>query len=399
MFASPTPPAPSGNFVVGTPLRTTAVPFACVLQGLGKLRLLGLGTRRGADGIPAERTRLLPAFGLANYAGTLLLPAFRAESFRFWMHPFFDRWVLRQLVPGDHALSSFGYLNACFKFVRRHGGSTFLDGGNSHPENFWSILTEEHRRWNCPTPPVAQHHYERARSMMEDVDYVLSPSSYVSQSFLARGFKPAQILKNVYPVDIGCFKPAAEPPDKNRPLTMISTGSLSLRKGTPYLLEAYRIVRRQHPSARLKLIRIIQDDVRPVLAKYRDLPIEWSSPQPHPQLAELLRSADIFVLPSLEEGLARAAIEAMACGLPVVLTTHTGANDFVTSGINGEIVPIRDAAATAEAILKCWARLQEGHHPPIADLKRQLSFETFKQDFIAQLVALGYIDSVPQPAG
>ena len=35
--------------------------------------------------------------------------------------------------------------------------------------------------------------------MMEHVDYVLSPSSYVIKSFLARGFKPEQILRNVYP--------------------------------------------------------------------------------------------------------------------------------------------------------------------------------------------------------
>jgi glycosyltransferase involved in cell wall biosynthesis len=339
---------------------------------------------------------LLPLLGLANYVAFTLLPPFRAESFRFWMHPWFDRWVLRQLVPGDHAVSSFGYLNECFKFVRRHGGTTFLDAGNSHPENFWSLLAEEHQRWGCPTPPVARHHYERACAMMEDVDYVLSPSSYVSQSFLARGFKPDQILKNVYPVDLACFKPEAAPPDRNRPLTLINTGSLSLRKGTPYLLEAFRIIRRQHPSARLKLIRVIQDDVKPILAKFRDLPIEWSPPLPHPQLAELLRSADVFALPSLEEGLARTAIEAMACGLPVVLTPHCGANDFVQPGINGEVVPLCDAAAIADAVLKCWTRLRQGQHPPTADLHQRLSFESFQQQFTTQLVSLKYLDPLPQ---
>src|SRR5204862_7898900 len=163
--------------------------------------------------------------------------------------------------PGDHLLSSYGYANECFKFVRRHGGKTFVDAGNSHIENFWELLCEEHRRWNCPHPPVARHWYERSRAMLAETDYVLSPSSYVAESFLARGFKSEQILRNVYPVNLSLFQPAATPRPKNRPLTVINTGNLSLRKGTPYLLEAFRLVHRSHPSARFLLTRSIRNDV------------------------------------------------------------------------------------------------------------------------------------------
>jgi glycosyltransferase involved in cell wall biosynthesis len=225
--------------------------------------------------------------------------------------------------------------------------------------------------------------------MLAGVDYVLSPSSYVTRSFLARGFKPEQILRNVYPVNLATFKPPTHPRPKERPLTIINTGSLSLRKGTPYLLEAFRIIHRQHPSARLQLTRIIQDDVRTVLAQYQDLPIDWARPVPQPQLAERLRHADIFVLPSLEEGLVRTAVEAMACGLPVVLTPHCGANDFVTPGVNGEVVPIRDPSATAEAVLKCWDRIQNCPIPSRVSLEQHLSFATFKRDFMSQLQKLG----------
>src|SRR5436309_15509081 len=101
------------------------------------------------------------------------------------------------------------------------------------------------------------------------------------------------------------------------------------------------------------MTRSIRDDVKPILSRYRDLPIDWTPPLPHAQLAERLRSADVFVLPSLEEGLVRTALEAMACGLQVVLTPNTGANDFVLPGINGQVVPIRDGKAITEAILKC----------------------------------------------
>jgi glycosyltransferase involved in cell wall biosynthesis len=381
---------PDARFVVATPARSVCDDNARALELHGELRFLALGTRRGAAGVPAERTRLNPAIGLAAFVAAKLLPPFYAESFRFRLHPWFDRWALKQIRPGDHVISSYGYANNCFKFARENGGKTFLDGGNSHPENFWNIIAEEHRRWNCPYPPVARHHYERSLAMMEHVDFVLSPSAFVTRSFLERGFKPEQILRNVYPVNLSCFAPAREPRPCVRPLTLVCTGSLSLRKGTPYLLEAFRLVQKKFPSARLLLTDAVQDNVKPVLAKYRDLPIEWSPPLPHPQLAAHLQGADLFVLPSLEEGLVRTACEALACGLPAILTPNTGTNDFIQPGVNGEIVPIRDPQAIADAVFK-WAEkiLAPGWQPRVLVDADLLSFAHFEREFTGQLRALG----------
>ena len=64
---------------------------------------------------------------------------------------------------------------------------------------------------------------------------------------------------------------------------------------------------------------------------------------------------------------------------------------FVERGVNGEVVPIRDAAATAEAVLKCWERVRQGERLELADLREKLSFETFAREFIAQLKALGIV--------
>jgi len=380
----------SRRFVVATPSRSVCDDNARALHKHGLLRFIALATRRGIAGVPEEFTRLNPRIGLATYLAARTMSNFRAESFRFRLHPWFDNWVKKQLSPGDHIISSYGYANASFRWVRQHGGKTFVDGGNSHPDNFWTILSEEHKRWNCPYPPVARHHHERSIAMMAEVDYVLSPSSFVTRSFLERGFKPEQILRNVYPVDVSCFKPPTGPRPADRPLTVISTGALSLRKGSPYMLEAFRLVYQRHPSARFRLTRAIQDSVVPILEKYRDLPIDWAPGLPHPQLAERLRGSDIFVLPSLEEGLVRTALEAMACGLPVILTPNTGSADFVRPGINGEVVPIRDARAIADAILK-WADLilSPGGKPGVPFDANALSHEHFEKEFLGQLKTLG----------
>jgi glycosyltransferase involved in cell wall biosynthesis len=240
---------------------------------------------------------------------------------------------------------------------------------------------------------VARFYYERARRTVEHADYILSPSTYVRDSFLARGFKPEQILDVIYPVNLSHFTPASQERPRNRPLTIVNTGSLSLRKGTPYLLEAFRLIRKEVADARLLLTDAVMDSAKPILARYRDLPIEWAPHLSKDKLAERLRSADLFILPSLEEGLVRTAQEAMACGLPVILTPHTGTNDFVTEGVNGTVVPIRDPEAIRDAALTWWDKIQKGYRVPAADVQQKVSFERLEGVFIGHLRRLGFLSS------
>lgn len=365
---------------------------ARALAAHGLLRFCALGTRRGTAGVPMELTRLNPKIGLAAYIGARTLPPFYGEALRHRLHPWLDRWVDSMMVPGDHILSSFGFTNRAFARTRVEGGKTFYSAGSSHPEDYWAIVSEEHKRWNCHYPPLAQFQHRRVMEMMPLVDYVLSPSSFVTRSYLAHGFRPDQILRNVYPIDLACFTPPTVPRPKDRPLSVVSTGCLTFRKGTPYLLEAFRFVLKKIPTARLLLTRDILSGIAPVLARYNDLPIDWAPALPHPQLAQRLRESDIFVLPSVEDGFARTVTEALACGLPAIVTPNTGASDLVRPGVNGEIVPIRDPAALAEAILKWADRILGQDETARPEFDRSLvSAASFEQGFLEQLAALGLV--------
>ena len=350
------------NWVIATPYRTTTTHGGIALSREVRLRQLMLGTRNGAAGIPREETLLFPMAGLASYVASRFQRPFQAESTRYRIDAWFDAWVKRHIRPGDRLYSSFGFTTNSFKHLKTHGGTTILDGTNTHPRYFWDLLTEEHARWKASDPPVSHYYHQRSLEMMDYTDHVISPSSFVTQSFLENGFSREQVFELPYPGDFSIFRPATEPRPKNRPPRIITTGLLCLRKGTPYLLEAFRIIHKKHPSVEFWVTRSIRDDVMPCLAKYSDLPIKWGNYLPHQELAERYRQCDVFTLPSLEDGFARIVLEAMACGLPAVITPNTGAADYIQEGVSGSVVPIREPKVLAEALLGWIDRRMAGNH-------------------------------------
>jgi len=84
--------------------------------------------------------------------------------------------------------------------------------------------------------------------------------------------------------------------------------------------------------------------------------------------------------------------------LPAILTANTGANDFVRPGVSGEVVPIRDPQAIAEAVLK-WAEviLQPGYQPKVTIDTEPLSFAHFETCFLQHLENIGVRKKSPGP--
>lgn len=374
------PPDNNENWVMGTPFKVDYYRhFAAALEGAGRLRATFLWHRAGYPEVPAAKASLKPWLGALTYASARYTNTIFAERLRFRLHPIYDRWMAKQLRDGDRLYSSYGYGNESFRRARKLGGCTILDGGNSHPQNFWDILTEENERWGVRGDPISRFHYERSLAMLEDTDFVVAPSQFVGRSFLERGFPPSRILKSFYPVDLSFFKPDGRPRPKDRPFTIINTSGLSLRKGTPYLFEAFRRLKQEIPGIRFLVTR--SGNHSPVIEKmasdYSDLGIEWRGYVGKQELAENLRNADLFVLPSLEEGLVRTALQALACGVPVILSTNTGANDFVKEGINGSVVPIRNVDSIVESALAWWEKIRDGYQVPASELRDQVSPEAY----------------------
>ncbi len=371
------------KFAVACPFRSVCDHHAKVFASLGRLQGHYLGTRRGVNGIPEKLSKRFPLVGLLSYAVAKTIPSL-GEKAVVECFPLFDAWVKSKLPKRTGIFSSYGYAVESFRKARKTGGMTMLDAGNSHPKNFWDIVAEEHARWGINVEPYPKKWNEGGLRSVELTDWVFSPSSYVTRSYIEKGFPAERVLELPYPVNLDNFspKPVKEIPDS--PLRVVCTGSVSLRKGFPYLLEAMRILAKDR-KVELLLTEGIHPSMNQLLEQYSDVPVDWSPRLPHTRLGERLKSAHVFALLSLEDGFALTAAEAMACGVPVVLTPNTGFADFVIPGKNGEIVPIRDPQAAAEAIVRCYERKIGGEDFVDDQLKTSLSFDTFAQKLIDHL--------------
>jgi len=327
---------------------------------------------------------------LLNYIFAVTLPDYQSESLRFRLFGLFDRWVQTLLRPGQHFFTGYAFANGAMRWIKQNGGTAFLDAWTSHPEEHWNLIAAEQQRWKSSCPPVSRYYQDRTVESVAAADYIFTSSTFVRQSFLKRGFDPQRLLFCPYPVDLEMFRPAPEPRPANRPFTILHTGGLSLRKGAPYLLEAFRLIRKEVPNAVLRIKRHIRNDVAEIVRRNADLPIEWSGQLDLAGHVRRYQTSDLLLFPSVEDGFAFVVAEALACGLPVVTTFNTGASDLISPGENGEIVPICDSQALAQAALKWWERLRAGERVGGYEaLKNRLSFQTFQDTFIGHLAKLG----------
>ncbi len=138
------------------------------------------------------------------------------------------------------------------------------------------------------------------------------------------------------------------------PIRLLWAGQLRPVKGLPYLLGAVRALRDQGLSVSLTLVgdgeqREALEAAIERLGLQETVSLEGYLP-PGPDLDAFFEQADLFVLPSLSEGVPKVLFEAMARALPVVASRVGGVPDVVTDGANGLLVPPADAEALVGAI-------------------------------------------------
>lgn len=180
----------------------------------------------------------------------------------------------------------------------------------------------------------------------EIADYIIVPSSFAKRTFIEQGVSADNIFVNPYGVDLSQFKQVEKVDDVFR---VIYCGKLSIQKGSHYLLEAIHSL--NFESFELWHIGGIDNEMQFYIEKFKSKNIIFKGVQPQGELYKYYSQGSVFVLPSIQDGFGMVILQAMACGLPVILSENTGAYDVITQdGEEGFVIPIRNVAAIQEKV-------------------------------------------------
>lgn len=270
------------------------------------------------------------------------------RGWEYWDRVSLDAYAARTLPEADVFVGLSGCGLATGREARRRSMRYVCDRGSTHIRHQHESMLEEHRRWGLPWAGIDPRIVEREEAEYALADLITVPSAHVRQTFLRRGVPADKVRVLPYGVDLERFQPVAEPAEGR--LDLLFVGGVSLRKGIPYLLQAYAAV--DHPRKSLTIAGAAEPAVVQAMQARGWLTddVRLLGHVPQPQLRQWMSRSHALVLPSIEEGLALVMAQALACGCPVVATHATGAADLYEDGVQGCIVGERDVAALAERL-------------------------------------------------
>lgn len=139
-----------------------------------------------------------------------------------------------------------------------------------------------------------------------------------------------------------------------KPLKIVSVGRAHWKKGYHYALDAMLRLKEAGVAFTYHIVGVGQDEELAFQLDQLQLTdcVQFGSKLPFSEVLNTVRCADVFLLPSVEEGIANVVIEAMLLGTPVITTNCGGMEELVEDGANGLVVPVRDPQAITEAILR-----------------------------------------------
>ena len=299
------------------------------------LRWLAKWNQRLATELKKKQDKSIPEkIVLTNPLGTLykFLGRFIIRDVERWSYyedRIHDRWA-KGLVKRMQPAVLIGYEKSCkdsFRIAKQLGVHTILDLAQVHT-TFIQQLRKETSFFASITGK--QSLFERIHAIKQAEytlsDHVICLSNFAADTMLQQGFPKEKLHIANLGFDPKRFHPKVT---YNKPdiLQLIYVGIVTRRKGIHLLIELMQSI--QTLPVHLTVVGPWGDatDILNTQSSYSN--ITYIPYLHHEVLAERLRQSDVFVLPSYLDSWAAVVLEAMACGLPVITTTQTGASEVV----------------------------------------------------------------------
>jgi glycosyltransferase involved in cell wall biosynthesis len=266
----------------------------------------------------------------------------------------FATWVNHRLSrkPADPSKDAFyGCKSVCLEtlqMLKKQGVFTLID--QADPARVEEQLVQQERDkwpgWEPHPGAVPQSYYDRCAAEWATADVVLVYSAWTKDAIVRQGVPAEKVivvpLAYEHPPATQAIPP--QPLARGQRMTVLWLGTVNLRKGIQYLLEAAKkLIDRPIDFVVAGEILISQEAVASAPPN-----VKFTGRILRGRAASMYRSAHLFVLPTISDSFAITQVEAMSYGLPVIATPRCGR--VVTDGLDGRIVAPADADALAAAI-------------------------------------------------
>ena len=267
----------------------------------------------------------------------------------------FDRWVASQL-PKQRPRIVVGYEMCCaetFRVASSLGIKCVLDAAAVHVDLQENILVDSCKGRNTWAGKLLR---ERKLAEINLADTIICVSGFAKRSYVSAGVDPRKITLNAVGCDTQLFSQASKL-QRSGPVRFIFAGLPATHKGFDLLFSSFARLVTEIGGVELH----VAGDAM-LAERFVDHPLkglELHGKLSHDQLVKLLSCMDCLVLPSRLESFGMVVVEALAAGVPVIVSDHVGAAEAVKEGINGWIIPADDAEALYQRMLACCENIDK----------------------------------------
>ncbi len=274
-----------------------------------------------------------------------------SEHPRVWHFALYDWLVSQRVALSPIVWAWWGTSLYTMRKARREGRTILLEAPACHP-----------RTWNAIAKPLYAEHFPKAKhtfailpenymarleAELQEAQHIQVLSSFARQTFIEYGLPPEKLHILTLGVDTAVFYPETEVSVRAEKFIVLYVGRIDPLKGVHYLLEAFRRLRL--PNAELWMVGPVLEEMKPLLAKYVGENVKYFGAKTHSELRLFYNRSSVVVFPTLLDSFGVVILEAMACGKPVIATTHSGAPDILV-GDAGKLVPPASVEALMQAI-------------------------------------------------
>lgn len=221
---------------------------------------------------------------------------------------------------------------------------TVVERASTHILKQKRLIDDGYKKYGVRKQAIPSAVINKCLKEFQEVDYICVPSTFAYESFLEYGVDKRKMILLPYGVDLERFTPGRK---KDEIFRVLYVGLLSFRKGVQHLLAAWSKLGLK--NAQLVLAGPTLGEFKGVFTRYANLSnIKYVGFAK--DIVSLYRESSILVLPSIEDGFGLVVLEAMASGIPALVSQNVGAKDCLTDAEDGFIVPAQDTDAIIERI-------------------------------------------------